>query len=129
MKICILASEFYPIYGGIGRFFTDMCKTFRDKKEKLFIFNRTYRGKNIFDILEYTKIFNLRDLLALFKKRQCILYFLNSIWKILTAKKLKLYFKLNMLMYLFIKPKVLISLLKNIVINFSNYIMIQFIYF
>ncbi len=114
MKICLLASEFYPIYGGIGRFFTDMCKAFRDKKEKLFIFNRTYRGKNIFDILVYTKIFNLRDLLALFKKRKLILYFLNSIWKILTAKKLKIYFKLSMLLYLFIKPKFLISLLKNL---------------
>jgi len=114
MKICLLASEFYPVYGGIGRFFTDMCKTFRDKEEKLFIFNRTYRGKNIFDILEYTKIFNLRDLLALFKKRKHILYFLNSIWKILTAKKLKVYYKLSMILYLFIKPKFLISLLKNL---------------
>ena len=114
MKICLLASEFYPVYGGIGRFFTDMCKTFRDKEEKLFIFNRTYRGKNAFDILKYTKIFKLRDLLALFKKRKHILYFLYSIWKILTAKKLKIYFKLSMLLYLFIKPKVLISLLKNL---------------
>ena len=114
MKICLLVSEFYPIYGGIGRFFTDMCKTFRDREEKLFIFNRTYRGKNAFDILEYTKIFNLRDLLALFKQRKHILYFLNSIWKTLTAKKLKIYFKLSMLLYLFIKPKVLISLLKNL---------------
>ncbi|MBA7524102.1 D-inositol-3-phosphate glycosyltransferase [subsurface metagenome] len=114
MKICLLASEFYPIYGGIGRFFTDMCKTFKDKKEKLIIFNRTYRGKNIFDVLEYTKIFVLRDLLSLFKKRKHILYFLNSIWKILTAKNLKIYFKLSMLLYLFIKPKVLTSLLKNL---------------
>ena len=86
MKICLLASEFYPIYGGIGRFFTDMCKTFKDKKEEFYIFNRSYRGKKIFDILEYTKIFNLKDLLALFKKRMYILYFLNSIWKILTKK-------------------------------------------
>lgn len=114
MKICLLVSEFYPVYGGIGRFFTDMCKAFRDKEEKLFIFNRTFRGKNVFDILEYTKIFKLRDLLSLFKKRIHILYFLNSIWKILTAKKLKIYFKLNMLMYLFIRPKLLISLLKNL---------------
>ena len=114
MKICLLVSEFYPVYGGIGRFFTDMYKTFRDREEKLFIFNRTYRGKNAFDILEYTKIFNLRDLLALFKQRKHILYFLNSIWKILTAKKLKVYFKLSMILYLFIKPKVLISLLKNL---------------
>ncbi|MFX1597183.1 MAG: hypothetical protein ACFFBK_14090, partial [Promethearchaeota archaeon] len=75
MKICLLASEFYPIYGGIGRLFTDMCKTFRSREEELFIFNRTYKGKNIFDNLEYTKTFNLRDLLALFKTRKNILYF------------------------------------------------------
>ncbi|MFX1328525.1 MAG: glycosyltransferase family 4 protein [Promethearchaeota archaeon] len=114
MKICLLASEFYPIYGGIGRLFTDMCKIFRSREEELFIFNRTYKGKNIFDNLEYTKTFNLRDLLALFKTRKNILYFFTSIWKILTAKKIKIYFKLNMLLYLFIKPKVLISLLKNL---------------
>jgi glycosyltransferase involved in cell wall biosynthesis len=114
MKVCLLASEFYPIYGGIGRFFTDMCKTFKDKEEQLFIFNKTYRGKNIFDNLDYTKIIVLRDLLAIFKKRKYIFYFLNSIWKILFAKNLKFYFKLNMLLYLFIKPKVLISLLKNL---------------
>ena len=114
MKICLLASEFYPVYGGISRFFTDMCKTFRDKKEKLFFFNTTYRGKDIYDILEYTKTFKLRDLLSLFKKRKHILYFLNSICKILTAKNLKINFKLNMLLYLFIKPKFLVSLLKNL---------------
>ncbi|MFX1363422.1 MAG: glycosyltransferase family 4 protein [Promethearchaeota archaeon] len=109
-----MASEFYPVYGGIGRFFTDMCKAFRDREETLFIFNNTYRGKNIFNILKYTKIFKLRDLLALFKKRNYIFFFLYSIWKILTVKKVKLYFKLCMLLYLFIKQKIIISLLKNL---------------
>ena len=91
MKICVLASEFYPIYGGIGRHVTDMCKAFKNKEEQLFIFNRSYSGKNIYDILEYTKIFNLRDLLAIFRKRINILYFFNSLWKILTAKNLEIF--------------------------------------
>lgn len=114
MKICLIASEFYPTYGGIGRVFTDMCKAFRDKKEKLFIFNRDYRGKNIFNVLDSTKNYYLRDLLVLFKKRKHLFYFLLSIWKIIASKKLKIYFKLNMLLYLFIQPKVLIKLVKNL---------------
>ncbi len=114
MKICLLASEFYPFYGGIGKHFTDMCKAFKVKKEQLFIFNGSYSGKNIFNLLDTTKNYNLRDLLVLFKKREYFFYFLLSIWKMLTAKKLKIYFKLNMLLYLFIKPKVLIKLVKNL---------------
>jgi len=91
-----------------------MCKAFKRKKEKLIIFNGTYRGKNIFDILDSTKNYNLKDLIVLFKKREYLFYFLLSIWKILNARKLKFFYKLNMLLYLLLKPNVLIKLLKNL---------------
>jgi len=114
MKICLITPEFYPFYGGIGRSFTDMCKAFKSKKDKLFIFNGSYRGKNIFDILDTTKSYNLRDLLGLFIKREYFFYFLLSIWKMLTAKRVKTHIKLKMLLYLFLKPKILIKLVKNL---------------
>lgn len=114
MKICLITPEFYPFYGGVGRSFTDMCKAFKAKKDKLFIFNRSYRGKNIFDILDTTKSYNLRDFLGILKEREYFFYFLISIWKMLTAKRVKIHIKLKMLLYLFLKPKILIKLVKNL---------------
>jgi phosphatidylinositol alpha-1,6-mannosyltransferase len=114
MKICLITPEFYPFYGGIGRSFTDMCKAFKGKKDKLFIFNGSYRGKNIFDILDTTKSYKLRDLLVILKERKNFFYFLISIWKIFTAKRVKTHIKLNMLLYLFVKPKIVIKLVKNL---------------
>ena len=114
MKICLIASEFYPSYGGIGRVFTHMCKVFKTRRETLYILNKYHKGKNIFDILETAKNYNLRDLFVLFKKRTHVFYFLLSVWKIITAKKIKFYFRLNMLLYIFIKPNVLIKLVRNL---------------
>ncbi|MFX0143289.1 MAG: glycosyltransferase family 4 protein, partial [Candidatus Hodarchaeota archaeon] len=114
MKVCLIASEFYPSIGGIGKSFTDMCKAFKLKNQNLFIFNRKFRGKNIFDFLDNASNYNLKDLLVLFKKREYFSYFLISIWKILTTKRLKFYYKLTMIIYLLINPKVLIKLIKNL---------------
>jgi len=114
MKICLLASEFYPSYGGVGRTFTFMCKAFKDVNEKLFIFNSSYRGKNIFDILDSFPDYNLKDLLLLLKNRTHFYYFLISIWKIITAKQIKFYSRLNMLLLLINRPKILIKLIKNL---------------
>lgn len=114
MKICLISPEFYPFYGGIGRSFTDMCKTFRTKKDQLFIFNGSYEGKNIFNVLDTTKSYNLKDVFRLFMKRKYLLYIFLSIWKLITAKKVKNHIKLKMVLYLFVKPQVLIKLVKNL---------------
>ena len=114
MKICLIAPEFYPFYGGIGRVFTDMCKAFKAKKDQLFIFNGSFDGKNIFNILDTTESYNLKDVFGLFLKRDYLFYIFLSIWKLISAKNVKTHIKLKMIIYLFVKPKVLIKLVKNL---------------
>ena len=116
MKIYVITDEFYPVIGGIGKTFTSMCKAFKKRTEKLFIFNQNFKGKDIFDILDFSDKYNIKDLSVLIKKRKYLLYFILSVWKLLTAKNVKLYSKLNMVLYILIKPDVLIKLVKNLLL-------------
>ncbi len=115
MKICLITNEFYPLYGGIGHVFTCMCKVFKKRKERLYIFNSYYKGKNIFNNLNgNTKTYNLKDLFILGKKKKYSLYLIKSLWKIISDLKLKFYFRLNMLLYLLIKPSIFVGVVKNL---------------
>ncbi|MFW9970662.1 MAG: hypothetical protein ACFFDF_10715, partial [Candidatus Odinarchaeota archaeon] len=91
MKFCLIANEFYPQFGGIAKTFTNMCKAFKGREEKLFIFNNNFKGKNIFDILfKSKKKYDFKDVLIFCKNKDFFSYFIKSIWKILSDKKLKL---------------------------------------
>jgi len=115
MKFCLITNEFYPRYGGIAKTFTSMCKTFKGRKEKLYIFNGSYKGKNIFDIFKgRLEKYNFKDVLILCKQKDFFLYFLRSIWKIISDVKVKFYFRLNMCLYLLIKPDILVRVVKNL---------------
>ncbi len=115
MKLCLITNEFYPTYGGVAKTFTNMCKAFKGRPEKLFIFNYNYKGKNIFDILHKSKKrYNYKDVIFFCKNKNFLLYLILSLWKIASEKEIKSYFKLNMLFYLLIKPHVLVHIVKNV---------------
>ncbi|MFX1239730.1 MAG: glycosyltransferase family 4 protein [Promethearchaeota archaeon] len=115
MKLCLITNEFYPTHGGVAKTFTNMCKAFKGRQEKLYIFNYNYKGKNIFNILHKSKKrYNFKDLLLLCKKKSFLLFLIRSFWKITLDKEVKFYFRLNMVLYLLIKPHVLIHIVKNL---------------
>lgn len=115
MKLCLITNEFYPTHGGVAKTFTNMCKAFKNREDKLYIFNYNYKGKNIFDNLHKSKKrYNFKDVIFSCRNKSFSLYLIHIFWKIIFDKDIKFYFKLNMLFYLLIKPHVLIHIVKNL---------------
>ena len=113
MKVALITFEFYPNIGGISRHLNSFCQAFRETDHKLFVFNRSYEGKYIFNIID-TSDYKLKDLIGFFKNKQLTKYLLLSMWKIIIDTKISLAHRLNILLYFLLKPKLLIRTIKTI---------------
>lgn len=113
MKVALITFEFYPNIGGISRHLNSFCQAFRETDHKLFVFNRSYEGNYIFNILDSSD-YKLKDLIVFFKNKQLTKYLLLSMWKIIIDTKISLAHRLNILLYFLLKPKLLIRTIKTI---------------
>lgn len=115
MKIALIAYEFYPRLGGISQHLTNMCKSFKNKNHELFIFNQDYsEKKNTFQVLDKKKNYQLKDLFIFLENKKLIKILLLSIWKIIRDKKIQYSHRLKIIIYLLIKPSLLIRTIKSI---------------
>ncbi|MFX1317487.1 MAG: glycosyltransferase family 4 protein, partial [Promethearchaeota archaeon] len=115
MKIALIAYEFYPRLGGISQHLTNMCKSSQNKNHQLFIFNQDYSEKsNTFKVLDKKENYQLKDLFIFFKKKKLIKILILSIWKILNDKKIPYSHRLKLIIYLLVKPSLLIRTIKSI---------------
>jgi len=129
MKILLITDNFYPNLGGIAHTLTTLCKEIRKTPHTLVIINPHFKGTNIYNILkkqehELTKIFQI------LRNKENIQLFLISIIKILKDKKIKLAHRINLILYLFTKPKLLLKILNNLntIFNFSRRLEIDLIF-
>ncbi|MHA2260539.1 MAG: glycosyltransferase family 4 protein [Promethearchaeota archaeon] len=113
MKIALIAFEFYPIVGGIARHLRSFCEAFRDTNHKLYVFNRSYSGNRIYNLLD-TNIYRLKDIYIFLRHKILIKYLLLAIWKIIRDKTIPIYHRILILLYLFSKPEILIRNIKNL---------------
>ncbi|MEJ2249426.1 MAG: glycosyltransferase family 4 protein [Candidatus Lokiarchaeota archaeon] len=112
MKIAMITFEFYPKFGGISHTSQNLCKSFKKKNEKLYIFNPFYKGKNIFDILtKRTYKFSDYPSMLLKKKNRRLLLFV--IKRIVTSDRILLFDKLKIILYL-LYPKIAIQFINNL---------------
>lgn len=89
LKIALITTEFYPVIGGVSLALNSICKAFRNNTQNtLYVFNRYYKGRNIFDLLDKKKEYKIKDLL-IFKKTHNLICLFKSIWTILNEKKTK----------------------------------------
>jgi len=113
MKIALITDDFYPNLGGIAHTLMNLCKKFKDTEHILYIFNPNYKGIHIYKIVD-NKIYNMRDVVSILRKKFFYIYFLKAIWAIIKEKKTPFSYKLNMIMYFLTKPKQLTKIIKNI---------------
>ena len=103
MNILVITDDFYPNKAGIAHTITTLCKYFRKREHKLYIVNPYYKAKNVFNIFEQ-KTYKLIDFLRFFGNKKNLYTLLLSITKIFQDKKIKLFYRINLILYLFTKP-------------------------
>ena len=112
MKIALITTDFYPNYGGIAHTLISLCKLIRLKEEHvLYVFNPNYEGKNIFRCID-NNYYKLKDIFLLFNKKRLFKLTLLSLWKIFSNKKISMSERRIMILYLLIKPNILIKSIK-----------------
>ncbi len=120
MKIALITDDFFPRSGGIAHVLNSLCKSFQNKKEKLFVINPHHKGKRIYNILDNKK-YNLFDIIRSIKKKKFWHFALYSFWKILRNKETNIFHKVNIILYLLEKPRIFFTTINNI-IRISPYI-------
>jgi len=113
MRIALITFEFYPDIGGISRHLTSFCEAIQKTDHTLYVFNRSYEGNNIFNVLD-EKEYSLGRLLLYLIKRKLIYYFILTHWKIFRDKKMRFSHKLKIFIYSLVKPKLFIRSLINV---------------
>ncbi|MFW9772364.1 MAG: glycosyltransferase family 4 protein [Candidatus Thorarchaeota archaeon] len=105
MRIVLITDDFYPNLGGISHTLTYLCKFFKDKEYKLYVFNPFISGKNIyrFPLKSSDKKINFN----LLKSRKFWKVIILAIWRLLGAKQVPFSHRLKIILYLLIKPKIL----------------------
>jgi len=120
MNIALIAYDFFPNTGGIAHVLNSLCKSFKSKEHNLYVFTRYFKGRNIYNILD-KKEYNLRDIIALLKKKRFLYFLILAIWKLLKDKKVSLSDKLMIALYMILKLKIFIKTLQNIQIFYPYF--------
>ncbi len=118
MKILLITDNFYPNLGGIAHTLTTFCKEIRKTNHTLFVINPYFKATYIFNILK-TQEYGLKNIIQIVRNKKKIRYFLISIVKTLKDKKINLTDRINLILYLFSKPKLLLQVLDNLVDLYS----------
>lgn len=114
MNIALITDAFYPSKGGVAHHLNSLCKIFKNKRHKLYVFNPYYESEDIFNNLSI----NIKEL----KVNKLFFYFLIvSMYKLIRTKEIPLDHKLSILLQIFTNPINFFSDIQNIV-NIYPYI-------
>ena len=108
MRIALITDAFYPLKGGISHHLNSLCKAFKNKNHKLYVFNPYYKSNRIFDNL----IVSVKHLKI---NKQFFYYLIISMKKLLRDKNTSLKDKLKILFHLWINPRNLVIVINNII--------------
>ncbi|MFX1328192.1 MAG: glycosyltransferase family 4 protein [Promethearchaeota archaeon] len=119
MKILLITYDFYPNIGGVAYTLKNICSHLRNRGYSLYIFNHFYKGDNIFNSIVKVHTSFKRMISFLFKKK-----FYNftafAFWTLLRDRKTKIRNRINRLLYLLIKPRLLIWMIENLIIIYPR---------
>jgi len=108
MRIALITDAFYPLKGGISHHLNSLCKAFKNKNHKLYVFNPYYKSDRIFDNL----IVSVKHLKI---NKQFFYYLFISMNKLIRDKNTPLKDKLKILFNLWINPRNLGIVINNII--------------
>jgi len=107
MRIALITDAFYPLKGGISHHLNSLCKAFKNRDHKLYVFNPYYKSNRIFNNL----IVSIKHLKI---NKQFFYYLIISMVKLLRDKNTSLKDKLKILFHLWINPRNLVIVFNNI---------------
>ena len=108
MKIALITDAFYPLKGGISHHLNSLCKAFKNRDYKLYVFNPYYKSNRIFNNL----IVSIKHLKI---NKKFFYYLFISVNKLLRDKNTPLKDKLKILFHLGINPRNLVIVFNNVV--------------
>jgi glycosyltransferase involved in cell wall biosynthesis len=113
MNILLISDSFYPQKGGIAHTLRCLCKSIRETTHNLFIINPFYKEKDIYDILSF-RCYSFSEFFKFMLNKTSLYYLIFSILTILRDKKIKLFERVNLILYLFTKPNLLLNSVNNV---------------
>ena len=108
MRIALITDAFFPLKGGISNHMNSLCKSFRSKNHKLFVFNPYYKNSHIFNNL----IVSLKNLKP---SKKFFSTFILSIAELIRDKRATIGEKSKILLHLMSNPRNIIIIINNIV--------------
>ncbi|MFX1274375.1 MAG: glycosyltransferase family 4 protein [Promethearchaeota archaeon] len=113
MRILLITDDFYPNSGGIAYTLKTLCENIKRTDHKLYIINPYYEGKNIFKkyVLKNKKL--MKDFFN-FKDKKFIRVLIFSTILLIRNKTLKLKHRINLILYLLMRPSLFFAVFKNI---------------
>jgi len=113
MNILLITDDFYPKLGGVANVLWNLCKSFQNTEHRLFVFNPYYTCENIYKVL-INKNYKLKNLANFLRKKKFCYYLIYSFWNVIRDKTTPFSHRLKILMYLILKPRILIKVIENI---------------
>ena len=114
MNILLVTDDFYPRFGGISHTLRCLCLFIRKTPHNLYIFNPFYKGQNIFDTLDFKRDPSILEIFNFFRSWKNLNFTYRLIKKTFSLKKLKFSKRVNLILYLFLKPKLFYKIIKNL---------------
>lgn len=113
MNVILLTDDFYPNLGGVANVQWNIYKFFQNKEHKLLVFNPYFKCKNVFkEIIK--KSYELKDLAHFLQKKKFYYYVIYSFWSVIKDNRTPFSHRLKILMYLMLKPKILMMVVENV---------------
>lgn len=113
MNILLITDDFYPNFGGVANVLWNLYKSLQNKEHKLLIFNPYSKFENVFKGV-IKKNYELKDLACFLREREFYYYVIYSFWNVIRDKHTPFSDRLKILMFLMLKPKILMKVIKNV---------------
>jgi len=113
MNIVLITDDFYPNFGGVANVLWNLYKYFQNKEHKLLIFNPYSKLENVYNAIIKNN-YELKDLGCFLGEREFYYHVIYSFWNIIRDKRTPFSHRLKILMFLILKPKILMKVIKNI---------------
>jgi len=116
MRILLITNDFYPNTGGVAHVLMNLYKSIENTVHTLYVFNPYTNGKNIFKVISFLENYTSKDFLSSIRKKKFISTLIISFWKIIQDKNIALSFKIKIILFYLIKPRILLWVLENIIL-------------
>ncbi len=113
MNILLITDDFYPNFGGVANVLWNLYKFLKNTEHKLLVFNPYSKCENVYkEVIK--KNYELKDLAYFLRKREFYYHGIYSFCNVIKDKRTPFSHRLKILMFLILKPKILMKVIENV---------------